>query len=318
MNNNLPQAPEIPLLVLVGPTAVGKTALSLLLAQRLNAEIVSADSMQVYRGMDIGTAKPTPEEQLSVRHHLIDIADPADNFTVYDYQQLARKVIADIHNRGRLPLLVGGTGLYIKAVLEGFNFSSGKGSELIRKRLQDMLAETGKDKLYRLLQQEDAASAAAIHPHDTKRVMRALEFLYLTGEPIAVQKERTAKKISPYKALLLGLYMHRELLYERINSRVDMMLQQGLPAEVRGLLQKGYAKDLKSLQSLGYRHMITYLEGGWDWETTLQQLKRDTRRYAKRQLTWFCADPRIRWFPLKPGDNFKPILDNICCQLAGY
>ncbi|MEW5921032.1 MAG: tRNA (adenosine(37)-N6)-dimethylallyltransferase MiaA [Bacillota bacterium] len=316
--NNLPQEQGIPLLVLVGPTAVGKTALSIELAKRLDAEIVSADSVQVYRGLNIGTAKPTLEEQCSVKHHLIDIVDPTVNFTVYDYQRLARKTIAEIHNLGRLPLLVGGTGLYIKAVLEGFIFSSGKSSELIRKRLQDELKLKGKENLYRMLQEQDPASAGVIHPNDTKRVLRALEFFYLTGEPISVQKKRTRDKESSYKPLLIGLYMPREHLYARINKRVDMMMQSGFLAEVRGLLQKGYDKNLKSLQSLGYRHMITYLEGEWDWETTLFHLKRDTRRYAKRQLTWFCADPRIRWFPLRPGDNFNRVLESICCQLAGY
>ncbi len=319
MNNNpAPQSGEILLLVLVGPTAVGKTALSVEFARQNNAEIVSADSVQVYRYMDIGTAKPTLEERAAVTHHLIDIVDPSVNFTVYDYQQLAGEAIQKIYKHGRLPLLVGGTGLYIKAVLDDYTFCSGKGSELIRRRLQDKLAEEGKDKLYNLLKNLDPQSATLIHPNDTKRVLRALEFFYLTGEPISVQKERTIKKKSLYKPLMFGLYMQRELLYDRINRRVDLMVQRGLLEEVKELLQKGYNKDLKSLQSLGYRHIIAYLEGKWDWETAISQFKRDTRRYAKRQLTWFCADPRIRWFSYKPGDSYKPILESICCQLAGY
>lgn len=304
MKNKL-QTQKIPLLVLVGPTAVGKTSISLKLAEELNAEIVSADSVQVYKYLDIGTAKPTLEERNEVPHHLIDMVDPSVNFTVYDYQRMARGVIEDIHSRRKLPLLTGGTGLYIKAVLEGFTFSSGKSNRQIRQRLHEELEIKGKEFLHSLLKKQDPKSAEKIHPNDVKRVIRALEFYYLTGEPISVQIERTRKKISPYNPLLTGLYMPREQLYERINKRVDLMIKQGLLAEVEGLLKKGYYSNAKALQALGYRHMIAYLEDKWDWQTTLSNLKRDTRRYAKRQLTWFSADSRIKWFEVNVEDKNK-------------
>ena len=314
----LSQEHKIPLLGLVGPTAVGKTSLALKVAKRLTAEIVSADSVQVYRYLDIGTAKPTLEERHAIPHHLIDVADPSVNFTVYDYQLMSQKAIADIYKRGRLPLLVGGTGFYVKAVVDGFTFSGGKSSAVVHRRLQDELAAGGKEHLYRTLEKLDPSSARAIHPNDFKRLLRALEFYYLTGEPISVQKERTMNKTSLYRPLLFGINMPREQLYQRIDKRVDLMVEQGLLAEVRGLLQKGYTKKQKALQSLGYRHIIAYLEGVWNWETALSILKRDTRRYAKRQMTWFHADQRVNWFNFNEGDNFDSILESICSQLAGY
>lgn len=309
---------KIPLLVLVGPTAVGKTTFSIELARRINAEVIAADSVQVYRYLNIGAAKPTRAEQQLVPHHLIDVVDPSVNFTAYDYQRLAREKIAEIHSRGKIPLITGGTGLYIKAVLDGFTFSSGKTNVQVRKRLQEELTARGNENLYRLLQKQDPQSAKHIHPNDVKRVMRALEFIYLTGEPIGVQKERTTKKDSPYNPLILGLYMTREHLYSRIDKRAERMIEQGLLNEVKGILQDGYDKNMKSLQALGYRHMIAYLEGEWTLDTALLYLKRDTRRYAKRQLTWFCADSRIRWSHIKTGDNIDKFLDNISTQLAGY
>ncbi len=318
MTDKPPHGPKIPLIVLVGPTAVGKTAFSIKLAQKLNGEIISADSVQVYRYLDIGTAKPTTEEKSQVAHHLIDVVDPSVNFTVYDFQMLARKKIDEIHARSKLPVLTGGTGFYVKAVLDGFSFSSGKSNVQVRKRLQDVLLARGKDYLYHLLQEQDPQSAKHIHPNDVKRVMRALEFFYLTGEPIRVQKERTEKKDSPYKPLYFGLYMNREQLYDRINRRVESMIKKGLLSEVKGLLHNGYNKNMKALQALGYRHMIAYLEGELSWENALLLLKRDTRRYAKRQLTWFCADPRIRWSHIKTGENINKYLENISTQLAGH
>ncbi len=318
MTGTPPQGQKIPLIVLVGPTAVGKTAFSIELAQRINGEIISADSVQVYRHLDIGAAKPTVAERRLVPHHLIDVVEPNVNFTAYDYQRMAREKIAEVYARGRQPLLTGGTGLYIKAVLDGFTFSSGKSNVQVRKRLQEELTAGGNDYLYRRLQEQDPQSAEHIHPNDAKRVMRALEFIYLTGEPIGVQKERTAKKDSPYKSLLFGLYMDREQLYSRINMRAEQMIEQGLLNEVKGLLHNGNDKNMKSMQALGYRHMIAYLEGEWDMETALLLLQRDTRRYAKRQLTWFCADPKIRWSHIKNGASFNKIMDNISTQLAGY
>lgn len=320
MTESHPQEQQIPLLVLVGPTAVGKTAIALEMAKQFNGEIVSADSVQVYRQLDIGTAKPTLAERQLVPHHLIDVVEPSVDFTVYDYQQLARKIIGEIHARGKLPLLTGGTGLYIKAVLDGFTFSSGKSNNRVRQRLQEELAARGKDYLHRLLKKEDPVSAGQIHPNDVKRVMRALEYFYMTGEPIWRQKERTHKEKSPYKPLITGLYMPREQLYKRIDQRAEQMIEAGFLDEVIGLIRQGYDKRAKALQALGYRHIVEYLEGENDWETTLSSLKRDTRRYAKRQLTWFCADWRIRWSNLSGENkiNIDHFLENISTQLAGY
>jgi tRNA dimethylallyltransferase len=314
-----PQKRLIPLLAIVGPTAVGKTKISIALAQKLNGEIISADSVQVYRYLNIGSAKPTMLERQGVPHHLIDIIDPDINFTVYDYQRRAKKAIQEIDHRSRLPILTGGTGLYIKAVLDDYHFSSGKTNVLIRKRLTEELALRGKEHFYQLLQQIDPPTAERVHPNDLRRIMRALEFFYLTGEPISRQRERTRKKKkNHYHLTLIGLTMKRNCLYEAINKRAEQMIQQGLLSEVRQLLARGYESSLKSLQSLGYYHLIRYLEGKWDWETAVSTFKRDTRRYAKRQLTWFRADERICWYTLGPQEDLNLILDHICSRIEGY
>lgn len=309
----------IPLLAVVGPTAVGKTKIAISLAQKLNGEIVSADSVQVYRHLNIGSAKPTMQERQGVPHHLLDIVEPDTNFTVYDYQQRAKKVIQAINRRNKLPILTGGTGLYIKAVLDDYHFSSGKTNVLIRKRLQEELARQGKEHFYRRLQQIDPATAKKVHPNDLRRILRALEYFYLTGEPISRQWERTKKKKKhPYRLTLIGLTMQRNILYETINKRAERMLAAGLLTEVKQLLAKGYKSSLKSLQSLGYYHLIQYLEGKWDWETAISAFKRDTRRYAKRQLTWFRADQRVCWYTLEPQADLNPVLDHICSKIEGY
>lgn len=309
----------IPLLAIVGPTAVGKTKIAISLAQKLNGEIVSADSVQVYRHLNIGSAKPTMQERQGVPHHLLDAVEPDVNFTVYDYQQRAKKTIQEIYCQNKLPILTGGTGLYIKAVLDDYRFSSGKTNVLIRKRLQEELKMQGKEHFYRQLQQIDPPTAKKVHPNDLRRILRALEFFYLTGEPISRQRERTEKKKKQnYRLTLIGLTMPRDILYETINKRAERMIAEGLLAEVRQLLAKGYKSSLKSLQSLGYYHLIRYLEEKWDWETAVSTFKRDTRRYAKRQLTWFRADQRVCWYTLKPQADLNPILDHICSKIEGY
>ena len=317
-NNDFQQGKLIPLFVLVGPTAVGKTEISTALCNKLGGEVVSADSVQVYRYLDIGSAKPVLEERQGVPHHLIDVVDPAVNFTVFDYQNMARQAIADIHKRGKLPLLTGGTGLYVKAVIDEYNFRSGKVNPLIRERLEEILELKGKEYLYRFLQQIDPVTAQKVHPNDIRRMMRAFEFFYLTGEPISSQRELTEKKRSRYNLTMIGLTTKRSILYERINKRVDLMIKQGLLEEVRRLLEKGYRSDLKSLQSLGYSHMIKYLQRKWDWDNTIINFKRDTRHYAKRQLTWFRADNRIIWFEMDERRNIDPILESIYSRIKGY
>lgn len=309
----------IPLLTIVGPTAVGKTEIAIALAHKLTGEIISADSVQVYRYMDIGTAKPTMEERQGICHHLIDIVDPDVNFTVYDYQGRAQRCIREVYNRGKLPILTGGTGLYIKAVLEEYNFSSDKANPLLRKQLQEELESRGKENLYRRLEQIDPVTAKRVHPNDSRRIIRALEFFYLTGKPISIQWELTKKKQSNYQLIMVGITMEKKYLYERINERVDLMIERGFLQEVQGLLERGYKSNLKAMQSLGYSHLTGYLEGKWDWETALTMFKRDTRRYAKRQLTWFRAEQRINWYEREPNNTeLDPILDNICSGVEGY
>lgn len=315
---NIGRKNKIPLLVIAGPTATGKTELSILLAQRIGGEIVSADSVQVYRFLDIGSAKPTAEEKKGIPHYMIDVVEPDANFTVFDYQSMAKKHIMDIHSRGKLPILVGGTGLYIKALIDEYTFRSGKYNAGVRKQLQDELSSYGKEHLYRKLQQIDPERGKKLHINDTRRIIRALEYYYLTGEPISRQEELTLQHNSPYNLIMIGLTMQREVLYSRINRRVDLMLQKGLLQEVSSLLNRGYSSNLKSLQSLGYRHMLMFIKKVWDWDKAVSIFKQDTRKFAKRQMTWFKADERFTWFEMEADMKLEPILDSICIKVAGY
>ncbi len=318
MNSHHKENEKISLLVIVGPTAVGKTKLSIELAQLLGGEIVSADSVQVYRYLDIGSAKPSLKERNIVAHHMIDIVEPDVNFTVYDYQKKAAEVINDIHKRGMLPLLVGGTGLYIKALLDQYNFSGVKVNPRVRRRLEEKIRDNGNEHMYDILRNIDLSAAEKIHPNDSKRITRALEFYYQTGEPISRQWERTKEKVSPYDPTIIGLTMERNKLYTQIDKRVEKMIEKGLHEEVKELLKKGYHSGLKSLQALGYKQMFEYLQGKRSWEEAIALFKRDTRRYAKRQLTWFKADPRVYWLKIEPAMDLKPLLDNICMRVKGY
>lgn len=309
---------KIKLLAVVGPTAVGKTSLAIQFAKRLSGEIVSADSVQVYRYMDIGSAKPSSEEREGIPHHLVDIVDPGEDFTVYDYQQQARQSIREIHRRVNLPILTGGTGFYIKAVLDRYALTGAKANTQLRQKLQDEAKARGRETLHQRLAEIDPATADKVHPNDLKRMIRALEYYYLTGRPISEQQKMTAGKTSrEYDLHMVGLHMRRDWLYQRINQRVDEMLKSGLLEEVKQLLQMGYGSELKSMQSLGYRHMIQYIQGEWTWEEAVKLFKRDTRRYAKRQLTWFRADGRISWFEVQSKRDFEIILEKICSQLEG-
>jgi tRNA dimethylallyltransferase len=287
---------RFPVVAIVGPTAVGKTDLSFRLASELSCEIVSFDSVQVYRGMDIGTAKPTAEEQGRLQHHLIDVVDPDEPFDAADFVRKAGAVIRSVTARGKVPLLVGGTGLYLRSLIKGLASCPGRDPQL-RARLHAFGAEHGTGALHRRLSEVDPETASRVHPMDTFRVIRALEVHELTGEPISSWRrrhERSQGRLFPCRKL--GLIRPRAELYRRIDRRVDTMLEAGLLEEVRSLLDKGYSPRLKSLQSLGYRHMIDFLSGRLSFEEAARQLKRDTRHYAKRQLTWFRADPEVRWF----------------------
>ena len=282
------------LLCLLGPTAVGKTEVAIELAQRLNAEIVSVDSRQIYRQMNIGTAKPTPEEQQAARHHLIDCADISQTFSVADYQRLVDTAIADIQNRGKQVLLVGGAGLYFRAIVDGL--FEGPGADLaIRARLEQEASQHGVDILHERLRACDPESADRIHPNNIVRVIRALEVYELTGTPMSELQQQWHPEKQRYPFIAFCLTMPRALLYRRIEQRVDIMLANGLIAEVESLLAAGYSRDSVALQSFGYKELIAYLDGKCTYVEAISQLKQNTRRFAKRQLTWFRKDTRLEW-----------------------
>ena len=282
------------LLCLLGPTAVGKTEISIQLAQRLNAEIVSVDSRQIYRQMDIGTAKPTPEEQQTARHHLIDCVDITQPFSVADYQALADAAIIDIQNRDKQVLLVGGAGLYFRTIIDGL--FKGPGADVsLRKRLKQEAEQHGVDTLHNRLRACDPESAERIHPNNLTRVIRALEVYELTGTPMSEHQQQWQHGNQRYPFIAYGLTMPREILYRRIEQRVDIMLADGLITEVESLLAAGYSRDTFALQSFGYKELIAYLDGKCTYIEAINQLKQNTRRFAKRQLTWFRKDERIKW-----------------------
>ena len=284
-----------PLVILVGPTAVGKTAASIGLAKALNGEIISGDSMQIFRGLDIGTAKITKEEMQGVPHHLIDIKEPWETFSVAEFKRLADEAIADIQDRGKLPIIVGGTGFYINSVLYEYHFGEADTDEAYRAELEQYAEAHGNEALWNILQEKDPDSAAKLHSNDTKRVIRALEVLHVTGIPASERQSTVDKQTMRYNAVYIALNMPREVLYDRINRRVDIMIQDGLEAEVRTALANGVAQDALSMTSIGYRQMIQYFNEEISFDRAVELIKRDTRHFAKRQLTWFRHDPNIQW-----------------------
>jgi len=294
---------RVRLVAIVGPTAVGKTAVAIELAEKLRGEIVSADSMAVYRGMDIGTAKPTPEERRRVKFHLIDVVNPDEPFTVKDFAELATAAIDDCLARRVWPLLVGGTGLYVKAVVDGLDIPSAGPDPEIRARLAEFARQEGNEALHARLATVDPATAARLHPNDVKRVIRALEVYELTGVPISELHRRPKLPPRYPNAALYGLEMDRQRLYARIEARVEEQIRRGLVQEVASLLEKGYDERLPSMQGLGYKEIAGYIRGRYDLETAISLLKRNTRRFAKRQYTWFCADKRIKWIRM---DDLSP------------
>jgi tRNA dimethylallyltransferase len=280
-----------PLLVICGPTAVGKTAAAIALAERLNAEIVCADSRTIYRGMDIGTAKPTPAQQTRVRHHLLDIAEPDEVVTLATYRDRAVQVISDLRARGRPAVLTGGTGLYIRAVVDGFTIPLVSPDAVLRRQLESVeTAHPGR--LHTQLQRVDPQAAARIHPRNIRRLVRALEVYERTGQPISALQQTDPVGT----AVQVGLTVDRAALYQRIDARVDEQVASGLVAEVEGLLQRGYAATLPAMLGLGYKQIVEFLGGRVPFEEAVVRLKRDTRRFAKRQYTWFRGDRRVQWF----------------------
>ncbi|SHM75402.1 tRNA dimethylallyltransferase [Caldanaerovirga acetigignens] len=304
------------LVAIVGPTAVGKTEVSIEVALKLDGEIISADSMQIYKYMDIGTAKPTLEERKGVPHHMVDIIYPDEEFSVAEFKALAEKFIADIHSRGKIPILTGGTGLYVNAVCYGYTFSSFDKDESLRRQLKVEAEKYGNEYLYSKLKQIDPKAAEKIHPNNLRRVIRALEVYIKTGVPFSHFEELTKKRGSPYELLIFGLTRPREELYNRINMRVQKMIENGWVDEVKKLLAMGYTKELNSMQALGYREIIDYLEGRITLHEAIYLISRDTRRYAKRQYTWFRKDKNIIWFDVSKEGKEK-IIENIIKSVEG-
>jgi len=300
-----PDKPKI--IIICGPTAIGKTTVGIELAESFGGEIVSADSMQVYKHMAIGTAKPSPEEVARVSHHLIDVVEPDEPFDAQQYSAMARATVLNLCNRGKVPFVVGGTGLYIKALLHGL-FPSQTADSQVRKRLKTEAAEHGSGILHARLAQIDPETAARLHPNDTYRILRALETVVTTGMSISQYHREHAFSDEPFESLKIGLQIDRPKLYDRINQRVDLMLAAGLIDEVKGLLDMGYPGSLKSMQSIGYQHMVDFIEKRLEWEEAVRTLKRDTRRFAKRQLTWFGADPDIIWKAPGQLDELRAII----------
>lgn len=298
---------DSPVLVLIGPTAIGKTSLSLSMAMRFGCEIVSVDSMQVYRHMDIGTAKPSLRERQAVRHHLIDIANPEEQYDAARFVADSLRAVRQITAAGKIPLLTGGTGLYLKALTQGlFSIAETDHNSPIRNLLHERLRKEGRGVLFQELSEKDPATAARLHPNDTQRLLRALEILQMTGISWSSHLQRQGKGEAPArfpKLWQIGLNCERQVLYRRIEERSEQMLAQGLLAEVAKLREMGYSAQLPSMQAIGYRHANQYLEGVWDHAEMHRLLVRDTRRYAKRQLTWFRALPAIRWYDREAVDE---------------
>ena len=288
-----------PLIILTGPTAVGKTKASIGLAKALNGEIISADSMQVYKYMDIGSAKIRPEEMQGIQHYLIDALEPDEEFHVVRFQQMAKRAMNEIYAKGNIPIVVGGTGFYIQALLYDIDFTESNEDSAYRQELEQLATEKGAEYLHDMLRKVDPASAETIHANNIKRVIRALEFYQQTGEKISEHNEQERAKESPYDFCYFVLNDDREKLYERINLRIDQMLEEGLVDEVQALKDRGYTRDMVSMQGLGYKEILDYLNGDCTLEEAIYILKRDTRHFAKRQLTWFRREREVIWIDKK-------------------
>jgi tRNA dimethylallyltransferase len=303
------------LLVITGPTGVGKTDLSLKLAYEFRGEIISGDSMQVYCGMDIGTAKASKEEQSLVPHHLIDLLQPNESFSVQQYQKLARQKIMEIQGRQHLPILVGGTGLYIESVVHEFQMADVKEDPAIREQYTQLAIERGNEYVHQKLKEVDPEAAKKLHPNDLRRVIRALEVFLSTGKPLSEQHRRSA---SPFEVLWIGLTMPRDKLYDQINRRVDLMIANGLEDEVRQLLATEQFGQYTASQAIGYKEMIQYIKGNISFEDAVQAIKQGSRRYAKRQLSWFRRVPDIHWFDKTDAQSFIEINHLVAGKFPSY
>lgn len=305
------------LVILTGPTAVGKTKLSIELAKRIGGEVISADSMQVYKHMDIGSAKIMPDEMDGVQHHLIDVLEPTQEFDVFCFQQMAKEKMQEIYERGHIPVIVGGTGFYIQSVLYDIDFSQSGENQELRAELEMLAQKEGTYRLHEMLREIDAKSAEEIHANNVKRVIRAIEYYHLTGQKISEHNQQQREKESPYNFCYFVLNDDRARLYERIDTRVDEMLKAGLLDEVQRLLSMGCVRESTAMQGLGYKEMIDYLKGNTDYDRAVYLIKRDTRHFAKRQLTWFKRERSVDWvnreeFAQDEGKMLDYMIERLC------
>lgn len=304
-----------PLVVILGPTAVGKTAVGIHLCKKIPGEIISGDSMLFYRGMDIGTAKPTWDERQGIPHHMIDILSPDEAYSVADFQRDASRCIEEVQQRKKIPILLGGTGLYVRAIIEGYQFSPASQNSQLREQLQREADRHGNEWIWHKLKLVDEETANRLHVNDVRRVIRALEVYHETGVPLAQQYKAT--HTTPYHLSIIGLTMPREQLYERINVRVDRMIEEGLEEEVRGLLESGFSPDSVAMRGLGYRQMIGYLHGEYDLARALYLIKRDTRHFAKRQMTLFKSMAGVSWYDVTEFFSVDDLVERIDKVIAG-
>lgn len=299
------------LVVITGPTAVGKTDISIEIAKRLNGEILSADSMQIYKFMDIGTAKVRKDEMKGVNHHLLDFVEPDKEFTVSNYKEKATNIITELNNNHKLALLVGGTGLYINSLVYELDFIDIAPDDKLRKKYEDIAKNDGKNYLLDLLRKVDPITAQKYSENDVQRIVRALEVYHKSGITMSEQTKNFRKPSDKYNPLMYCLYLNREKLYDRINLRVDLMIEEGLIQEVEGLLNKGYTPDLTAMKAIGYREIIKYLQGEWSLDEAINKIKQFSRNYAKRQLTWFRRDDRINWIDIEEFVSKNELADYI-------
>ncbi len=300
-----------PLVVLVGPTAIGKSRIAIEVAQALGTEILTADSTQVYRGMNVGTDTPSEEDRQRVPHRLIDLVEPDEPFNAGEFRRQALREISRLYENGLLPLVVGGTGLYVRALLNGL-WAGPPSDRILRRKLEEEARARGGESMYQELSRVDPATARRLHPRDTVKVLRALEVYRQTGVPLSKAHEAHRERATtPFRTLILGLTMERAVLYQRIDQRVDVELAKGLVDETRTLLEKGYSRDLVSMKSLGYRQMAGYLEGEYSFDDAVRRLKRDTRHFAKRQMTWFRKEPDLTWVEVQPDESVRSVSQRV-------
>ncbi|HPP31105.1 MAG TPA: tRNA (adenosine(37)-N6)-dimethylallyltransferase MiaA [Soehngenia sp.] len=307
MNNNL--------IVIAGPTGVGKTDLSICVADKINGEIISADSRQIYRYMDIGTAKVEKEYIDKIKHHMVDIVNPNEDFSVSDFKRITTEIIDDINKRGKIPLLVGGTGLYINSIVYEIDFTNVASNKKIRDHYESILLEKGKQYLYELLLEKDYDTAIKLNINDTKRIIRALEVYDVTKVPMSKQNKDFRKPSTKYNLAMYLLYMDRSKIYDRINARVDKMIKDGLVEEVEHLLKMGYKKDLNSMQGIGYKEIVDYLENNITLSEAVELIKKRSRNYAKRQLTWFKRDERYKWINIDEFTDTETLCRWMCSDI---